>query len=606
MRHRLRLANFGDMQPAESLSKAELLQLLKKQEGKLETQRSQLREQDIQLQLNEQKITELTQERDEYKLAFDKLLQQRFRNRSERYIDNPDQLRIDFGDTDEAADAAAGLSEAVEEVTVSEHRRRRRKGNDKLPEHLPRREVVADVPESVKNCEQHGERTLLPESMWDITETLVFSRPKLSVLVTKYPKYACPQSPECGIGSPERPTGLVEGNRFDASVAAEIITNKYAYHLPLYRLQDYFAGCGWTPSRSTQLNILSSAAFVVEPLLQFFKRTLQSDPWIGCDDTRLTLLYPKTLPPFDLSDPKERRIHEVFNEALAAGKPSINAKMWAYRGVSVKLNVFDFTVSRHRDGPELFFADYSGTLLGDCWNGFESIATASDGAILRAACNVHARRKFENSSAYPDESKRWLRWYQRLMDIETRGQPLSADERLELRQKEALPIWDEISTWLVEVKERTSNVILPKSDLGKAVQYVRNHLTELRRYLHDGMLPIDNNETEQLMRHVALGRKNWVFAGSVQGGERNAGFLTLASSAIRNDLDVWDYIKDVLDQLLEGSTDYESLLPWKWAESHPESIRRYRQQERKDRVRRKQARRAHRRKLGLTARPKRR
>ena len=586
------------MQPAESLSKSELLQLLQQRDRELESQRERLREQDIKLQLNEQTITELTQQRDEYKLAFDKLLQQRFRNRSERYIDNPDQLRIDFGDTDEAADAAAGLGEAVEEVIVSEHKRRKRplKSNDKLPEHLPRTEVIAAVPDSVKHCEQHGERTLLPESMWDVTETLIFGRPKLSVLVTKYPKYACQDQPECGIGSPERPTGLVEGNRYDASVAAEIITGKYAYHLPLYRLQDFFAGCGWTPSRSTQLNILTAAAFVVEPLLEFFKRTLQSDPWIGCDDTSLTLLYPKTLPQLDLNDPKQRRIHEVFSEALREGKPSINAKIWAYRGVSVKLNVFDFTVSRHRDGPELFFADYAGNLVGDCWHGFEAIALASGGAILRSACNSHARRKFENSSAYPQDRRRWLLWYQQLYDIEERGRPLAPDERLELRQREARPIWNEIAVWLEEVKERTSNVILPKSDLGKALQYVRNHFTELRRYLDDGMLPIDNNETEQLMRQVALGRKNWMFAGSVRGGERNAGFLTLASSAIRNDLDVWDYVKDVLDQLLAGSTDYEPLLPWNWGQSHPGSIRQYRQEERKDRANRKHERRARRRK----------
>ena len=108
-------------------------------------------------------------------------------------------------------------------------------------------------------------------------------------------------------------------------------------------------------------------------------------------------------------------------------------------------------------------------------------------------------------------------------------------------------------------------------------------------------LPIDNNETEQLMKQVALGRKNWLFAGSVAGGERNAGFLTLASSALRNDLDVWLYVKDVLDQLLAGRTDYDQFLPWTWAASHPEAIRTYRAQERRDRSARQSARRASRR-----------
>jgi len=590
-----------------SLSKAQLLVLLSEKEAALQTQdaslegqRDQLRQQDIAIQTRDKTIKQLAQERDDYKLAYDKLMQQRFRNRSERYLDNPDQLRIDFGDSDEAADAAIGLADAVEDLeqTIPEHKRRkpRKKRDERLPEHLPRYEVTADVPDDVKRCPIHGERSLLPESMWDVIERLEFERPKLKVRVTKYPKYRCDGQAGCGIGSPERPTGIVEGDKYDTSIAAEIITGKYSYHLPLYRLQDYFAGSGWTPSRSTQCNILANVQFITEPLLEFFKRTVQSDSAVGCDDTGVTLLYPKTIPKLDLRDPKQRRIHEVFQEAIEKNQPSINGKMWAYRGVSVKLNLFDFTVSRHRDGPELFFKDYEGTLLGDCWHGFEAIATASQGRILRAACNVHARRKFEDSSSYPDDRAQWMRWYQQLYDIEDRARPMSAEERQALREREAKPIWAVMEEWLAKVDQRTTNVILPKSDFAKAMQYVRNHLAELKRYLADGTLPIDNNDTEQLMKQVALGRKNWLFAGSLSGGERNAGFLTLVSSALRNDLDVWLYVKEVLDQLLAGCTDYESLLPWNWAASHPEAIRKYRVEERRERSVRKRDKRERRRK----------
>ena len=244
-----------------------------------------------------------------------------------------------------------------------------------------------------------------------------------------------------------------------------------------------------------------------------------------------------------------------------------------------------------------FFVGYEGTLLGDCWHGFEAIAVASEGRIVRAACNTHARRKFEDSSAYPDDRKHWLRWYQQLYDIDDRGKPMSPDERLALRNQEAKPIWDAMEVWLETVEHRTTNVILPKSDFAKALQYVRNHFAELTRYLDDGRLPIDNNETEQLMKQVALGRKNWLFVGSVLGGERSAGFLTLVSSALRNDLDVWVYVKDVLDQLLAGSTEYEPLLPWNWAASHPEAIRKYRVQERRKRDLRKKFKRERRRKV---------
>ena len=589
-KHMLQMSIMKDI---TSLSKQQLA-------AEVATQRERLRQLDIELQTKDEKIARLEQERDEYRLAFDKLMQERFRNRSERYIDNPDQLRLDLGDTDEAADAAAGLADAIEDQqqTIPEHQRRkpRKKRDERLPAHLPRYEVIARASDEEKTCPTHGERTLLPESMWDTTETLEFERPRLKVRVTKYPKYACQDKPGCGIGSPERPLSIVEGNKYAPSVAAEIITNKYSYHLPLYRQQDYFGGCGWVPSRSTQSNILANSFAIADPLLEFFKRTLQTDGIVGCDDTGVTLLYPKTLPPFDVNDPKQRRMQEVFQKALDGNQASISAKMWAYRGVNIKLNVFDFTVSRHRDGPELFFADYEGTLLGDCWHGFEAITVASQGRILRAACNVHARRKFEDSTAYPDDRKQWLRWYQQLYDIEDRGRPLSLEERLALRQSEAKPIWDAMATWLEEVEQRTSNVVLPKSDFAKALQYVRNHFVELRRYLDNARLPIDNNETEQLMKQVALGRKNWLFAGSVLGGERSAGFLTLVSSAHRNDLDVWVYVNDVLEQLLAGTTDYEPLLPWNWAALHPEAIRQYRVEERRERSVRRAAQRANRRK----------
>ena len=565
----------------------------------LRDQNQQLRDHDINRQQQEQRLDTLSKEYEELQLAYNKLLQQRFGNRSERYIEAPDQLRLDFGDTDEAADAANGLADAVEELeqTIPEHTRRkpRKKRDEKLPDHLPRYEVTAEVSDEMKACPTHGERTLLPESMWDQTETLEFERPKLNVRVTKYPKYACSGETQCGIDSPERPTGIVEGNKYDTSIAAEIITAKFSYHMPIYRQQDYFAGSGWTPGRSTLLNILTGCFFVIDPLLAYFKRTVQNDSVIGCDDTGVTLLYPKTIPTFDLNDPKQRRIHEVFIRAREEDKSSINAKMWAYRGASVKLNVFDFTVSRHRDGPEVFFADYSGTLLGDCWHGFEAIALASGGQIVRAGCNSHARRKIRESMAYPDDRKHWLRWFKELYDIEDRGKVMSPEQRYQLRQSEAKPMWDAMEQWLEEVKFRTFNVILPKSDFGKALQYIRNHFIELKRYLDDASIPIDNNETEQLMKQVAIGRKNWLFAGSVAGGERTAGFLTLVSSALRNDLDVWLYVKDVLDQLLAGVTEYEPLLPWNWSADHPEAIRQYRVDERKERTDRKRFKRENRR-----------
>lgn len=543
-------------------------------------------------------VTSLRRENQELEALCAELLQRAVRHRSERYLNNPNQLLLDFKDTvgaADVADAAEGLAQAVEEagLPVKAHVRRRharKPRSEALPEHLPRYEVEARVPEQAKHCPQHGARTLIG---YDRVEKLEFERPKLRVRVTKYPKYACPSGPACGIASPERPRGLVEGDRYDTSVAAEIITAKYGFHLPVYRQQDLFAGSGWTPDRSTLLNLLVASAELLGPLAEHIKQMVLTDDVLGTDDTRVTLLVPPMIPDINANDPKSQRTHEVLSEAAAAGRRSVTARMWAYRAVNLRLNVFDFTVSRHRDGPDLMLGGYTGTLLADCYSGYQGISLRSDGRILRAACNTHARRKvFDAREAYPLESSVVLAKFQQLYDIEDRARAMSAEERLVLRQTESVPIWQSLGEWLAS---QAAADVLPKSKLGEALGYLRNHWEPLQTYLSDGRIPMDNNEVEQLMKQVAIGRKNWLFIGSVPAGERAADFLTLVSSAVRNDLDVWAYLKDVLDRLLAGDADYAALRPDVWRQAHPEAIREYRVAERRDRADRKQYRRAARR-----------
>ena len=326
---------------------------------------------------------------------------------------------------------------------------------------------------------------------------------------------------------------------------------------------------------------------------EHFQRLVVASGLLGTDDTTVTLLLPPDIPQPIAGDPKSIRIHEVFPEAIRQGQPSVTARMWAYRSVTVPLCVFDFTVSRQRDGADAFLADFRGTLLADCYSGYQGIELRSNGAVQRAACTAHARRKvFEARDAYPREASLLLGWFQQLYDIEDRGKLLSPEERQRLREREAAPVWESMRAWL---DGEVAAALLPKSKLGQALGYLRHHWDPLRVYLGDGWLPIDNNDVEQLMKQVAIGRKNWLFVGSIAAGERAADFLTLVSSAVRNDLDAWAYLNDVLDQLLAGSTDYESLRPDAWARVHPDSIRQYRVQERRDRADRKQRRRAHRR-----------
>jgi len=541
-------------------------------------------------------LTESSQENEELKLTMTKLILQLQGHRRERVVVDPNQLPLDFGDDptakDTQAEVLAQAQKIIIEYTVRREIKKKTKSprDEKFPAHLPREEKVLDVPASQKECPEHGPKELIG---YDTTETLVFERPKLKVLVTKYPKYICVQQPACGVVQAERPKGLVEGNRYDTSIAAEIITSKQSFHMPLYRQQDCFAGCGWTPWRSTLLNILVSAGEVLRPFAEYLRQLVVESGGVGCDETRVTLLLPATIPAIDPDDPRSRRIHEVISQAHKEGRKSIMARMWAYRSFVLPINVFDFTVSRHRDGPDEVLKSFTGKLMADCWSGFQKIELRTDARIERAACWTHARRKvLEGCSSHPQQATVLLAWIQQLYDIEDRAKTFSYDDRRALRERESRPVLGRIREYLDSDAVRR---VLPKSVFAEAVNYLRNHWQALNLYVTDGRMPIDNNDVEQLMKQIAVGRKNWLFVGSVEAGNRAAILQTIVSTALRNDLDVWAYVKDVLDQLLAGSVDYHSLRADVWKELHPEHIRTYRADERRDAADRQRFRRASRR-----------
>jgi transposase len=523
----------------------------------------------------------------------DAALQLAFRKKIERYLADPKQFVLDFGESAEVVDAAAGIADAALEMVGGYERRKpgaEKPHTEALPAHLPRYEVKLPVPADLKECPTHGEREVIG---YDWQETLEVVPPKLVVRRTGIPKLACKKAPECGVVEGDRPVGLIEGNKYDTSVAAEIVVDKYAYHIPIYRQQDLFASCGWTPSRGTLLNVQKSAAELLRPLVKHLREVVRAGPVIGTDDTTVTLITPQEMPDFDPSDPKAARAREVIAAALEPRRASVTARMWAYRSVTEPINLFDFTVSRHRDGPEIFLSGFEGTILADCYAGYESIELGSAGKIRRAACVAHARRKvFESRNNHPAHAALLLGLFQRLYDIEDRSKTFTPDDRRSLRQSESLPIWDEIGAYLAT--DAVANV-MPKEPFGQAITYLRNNIEALRVHLDDGLVPIDNNDTEQLMKQVALGRKNWMFIGSIEAGNRAADLLSIVSSAARNDLDIFVYVKDVLDKLLAGSCNYHSMRPDVWKLAHPEAVRIYRQDERRHRAEVKSAKRAKRR-----------
>ncbi len=448
---------------------------------------------------NEDLQVQLQQSRDELTALIRKI----FGRISERYTgDASGQLRFAFDSDSDIEDARAGILQALEEHREQEQKKkqkRRRRGTSELfPDHLPRHEIIIDLNEDEKDgLKRIGE---------DTTETLHFRRPVLHVVRRIYPKYIRPGEPQAGVFQAQRPPSLISGDRYDTSVATELITAKYAYHLPVYRQEDMFAGSGVHLPRSTLLNILTASAALIQPFIEHLRNAVRTDPCLGTDDTGVCLMLPDTIPGIDPEDPKSKRVHEVIRDAFAEQKKSIRAKMWVYRGLSVPLNIFDFTVSRHRDGPDLFLIDndYEGTLIGDCYGANTGISMRSCGSVGHAACNAHARRKFEAAlDNHERHAKYVLETYMALYDIEDQAKDLNEADRLDLRRRRSKPIWDALGNY---VDTQMTNVSV-KEKIGEARSYLRNQWQGLVRYLDDGNVPIDNNLSEQLMRQVALGRK---------------------------------------------------------------------------------------------------
>jgi transposase len=376
-----------------------------------------------------------------------------------------------------------------------------------------------------------------------------------------------------GILQAPRLANVIDGGRFGFGLVTEVVYHKFVLHVPLYRMQDRFAQQGWSPHRSTLCQMVAHAAEVLRPLAELMKVRLLATDVLGTDDTTVTLLTP------------------------GVGAGSRTARFWLYRGrAAAPYNVFDFTDSRERIGPDTFLEPFVGTFTGDCYGGYVNMEHVSGGRIRFAGCWAHARRKlFEARAQQPLLANQILSIIGQLYDVEDRAHVLNDEARRELRQRESVEWMSRL--WKVLHSEAATKV-LPKSKFGQALSYLRNHWLALQVYLSDGRLPIDNNDTERDLRRVALGRKNWVFLGSEASGDRTSVILTVISSAHRHDLDVWSYLRDVLEQLAiaklataettatAGTVDISSLLPDVWKQSHPEHVRTFRSEEKANRAER--------------------
>jgi transposase len=484
--------------------------------------------------------------------------------RSERFVEDPAQGRL--FEQPAGSPPSPELPEAAQEE-ISFLRRRKGHGWSELPAHLPREEVKIDVPEAERLCPCCNEP--MQRIGEDRTERVDYRPAKIVVKVLVRPKYACTKK-HGSVKQAPPPVSPVPGGRFDFGLVAQVVTSKFGDHLPLYRQQDVLARSGLELSRSTMCEITGGAAFLCEPLVALKKQRLLAVDQIGADDTPVRLIDP--------SHPEGVRL----------------ARFWLYRGPeSAPYNVFDFHESRSRDGPRKFLGDYQGWLKVDAYGVDDGVYLGSS-RMRASCCMAHARRKFEEAkSSYPHLAAEALAYFQQLYDIEDRALAMSAEDRQALRQGEAVPLLARLRDWA----EAQAEASLPKSTLGKAVGYLRNQWEPLTTYVLDGRLPIDNNAVERDLRALTIGRRNWLFIGSREAGPRAAILYTVVASANRHNLDLWAYLRDVLERLALGEPNLESLLPDVWAAAHPEAVRSYRAHEREAVATAKRARRERRRAL---------
>jgi transposase len=327
---------------------------------------------------------------------------------------------------------------------------------------------------------------------------------------------------------------------------AHVITSKYADHLPLHRQEAMLARQGVELSRSTLADWMAASADLLKPLYMLMLAEVLQSCVVQTDETRVPVL-----------DPGRKQT-----------KPG---RLWVFVGDRDHPHtVYDYTATKARDGPAAILKDYRGFLQADAANVFDGIYRPGD--IVEVGCWAHARRYFhearDTDAARSAEALTRIRDFYRVeddaRDLITRQQLAGGEAdaiRLQLRQQRTKGKLAEFAAWLDDQAPR----VLPKSPIGQAIAYARRQWTALMRFTEHGFLNIDNNASERALRAVAVGRKNWLFAGSDSGGRTAAVLYTMTQTCRRHGLDPFVYLQDVLTRLPNSMPDdLASFLPHCW------------------------------------------
>lgn len=457
---------------------------------------------------------------------------------------DPNQLLLfEPGELEQLLEEAEKADEAQQKDEASSKSARRKKkkhGRRIIPDDLPTEEILHELPEEQRLCPIDGKP--MPAIRYEISEQLDYEPSKLKRIRHKRAVYACPaKHDEATLITAPKPAEAIDRCLAAPGLLAAVVVGKFGDHLPGYRMEDILSRGGVNLNRSTLYDWMSAVADVMKPLYELMKQHVLQSKVIQTDDTSVKLIDP-----------------------LADGG-SRTARFWAYLGDhDHRFEVYDFTVSRERHGPEEFLRDYSGYLQADAYGGYDGIYLKENGAIKEVACWAHARRYwYKAREEDPARAHHVLAIVAKLYEVEHAAREKSSAARQLLREEHSRPLLNDLKTWL------DGEVFLPKSLSGKAATYTLNQWNALNRYLEDGDLSIDNNASERAMRPIAIGRKNWMFVGSKPAGHRAAILMTLIASCKANLVEPWAWLKDALVQLPLGKP-LESLLPGTWLLTHPQ------------------------------------
>jgi transposase len=478
---------------------------------------------------------------EKYKLQIARLQRMQFGRSSEKIARTIDQLELKLEELEAETPAASAPAHEEPPAVVEQSSPPERKKSErrKLPAHLPSRDVVHEPSCACPAC--GGEMRKVGE---DVTEILDYVPGHFEVVRHVRPAFSCRRCES--MVQKEMPSLPIERGQAGAGLLAHILVSKYCDHLPLYRQSGIYAREGVDLERATMAAWVGKVTALMSPLVEAVADHVMAAEKLHVDDTPVPVLAPGT------GKTKTGRLWVYLRDERPFG------------GRAPPAVVYRYSPDRKAKHPRAQLAHFHGFLQADGYSGFGPLYETANGqpaTVIEVACWAHVRRYFYDIHVTTNApiAGEALQRIGRLFDVERTAMGLAPEQRRRVRQSAARPLVDNLATFL----DASLAMISGRSELAKAIRYARSRWAALTRYLDDGTLEISNNAAERAIRPLALGRKNYLFAGSDAGGERAAAAYSLIETAKLNGLDPEAYLRDVIGRIADHPINrIAQLLPW--------------------------------------------